>query len=163
MEYAFQKTVSADKFDEELRLACPHYLGFRSEGDSSGQMTIVVLTDQELSVGEEMVLNQIVSDHDPFDVTLAVRASIRKSIIGAQDIVEQFATENVLMGITEAGKTKLIADAVSPVMYYLQTGAVTVAIEELQAIQIDETMAPFLTEVRRSQYVEKLQQLLASL
>jgi len=163
MEYQFSKTISHDKLDRELRASCPHYTGVRTDLNEVGAMTVIVSTAAELSIGEELVLGQIMDDHDPVDITLSVKSVFRKSIIGVQDIVEQFATENVLMGITEAGKTKLISDTVAQVMYYCQTGALFEAVNALQAIELTEPMAPFLTETRRTEYVQKFQALLASL
>lgn len=63
-----------------------------------------------------------------------------------QTLVIAIAAENVALGITSSGKTKLIADALQPVMYYGTTGSLWEAYNALQHVQVEPEMAPYLTQ-----------------
>lgn len=63
-------------------------------------------------------------------------------------MVQQFAAENIAMGITQAGKTGLIGLALQEVNTYGATGSLWQAYEALNRIQITSEMSPFLTANR---------------
>jgi hypothetical protein len=81
---------------------------------------------------------------------------VKNKIIAAKNaanlISEEFAVENVMLGITQAGKTKLIADALSSVFYYASTGSLYEAINALDAVVVTEGMWPFLTEEKKAAF-----------
>lgn len=64
------------------------------------------------------------------------------------EMVAQFAAENLAMGITQAGKTGLIADALQIVNTYGSTGSLWQAYNALNDVVITQDMAPYLTEDR---------------
>lgn len=63
-------------------------------------------------------------------------------------MVAEFAAENIAMGITQAGKTGLIADALYQVAVYGSQGSLWQAYAALSAVQVTPDMAPFLTDDR---------------
>jgi hypothetical protein len=63
-------------------------------------------------------------------------------------MVQQFAAENIAMGISQNGKTQLIADALYQVMVYGSAGSLWQAYAELSNVVITPEMAPYLTEAR---------------
>jgi len=99
----------------------------------------------------------------PVDPQIQVQLKIQKAILGFNTIMVQYAAQNVLMGITQAGKTQLIADTLTNVLGYGQTGSLYCAITALQNIQLTPEMAPFLTSQVISNLVSQAQSLLASL
>lgn len=88
---------------------------------------------------------------------------VKKAINGVNSVMSEFCAENIIMGITQAGKTKLIADALRDVFYYSQTGSLYEAKNALNAITIVEEMSPFLTENRRQEVITKIDDLLSTL
>lgn len=88
---------------------------------------------------------------------------IQKAIDGFDQLLVTYAASNVLLGITQYGKTKLIADTVADVMRYGQSGSLYQAISALQAITVTEEMAPFLTQDKISGMVQDTLNLIASL
>lgn len=64
------------------------------------------------------------------------------------ELVIVVAAENIALGITQSGKTKLIADAMFPVMAYGSTGSLWEAYNELSKIKVTPEMAPFVTAPR---------------
>ena len=78
-------------------------------------------------------------------------------------MVSQFAAENIAMGISQAGKTSLIADALYEVSVYGSTGSLWQAYAALSKVQITPEMAPFLTEDRLQWMKNKMIEAIASL
>lgn len=74
---------------------------------------------------------------------------VNKAINAWRNLVVTVAAENIAMGITQQGKTKLIADTMAPIMLYGQTGSLWQAYDALNAIHITPEMAPYITEERR--------------
>jgi hypothetical protein len=75
-------------------------------------------------------------------------------------LIGQFALENVAMGITAAGKTRAVADYCYKIQYYLSTGSLYAGVEELaERISLNDApaeLAPFVTQVRLTTYLNKL-------
>lgn len=63
-------------------------------------------------------------------------------------MVQQFAAENIAMGITQQNKTALISGALNQVNVYGATGSLWQAYNELNHVKITPDMAPFLTADR---------------
>lgn len=63
-------------------------------------------------------------------------------------MVQQFAAENIAMGITQAGKTGLIGTALQEVNMYGSVGSLWQAYDALNRVHITSDMAPFLTPER---------------
>jgi hypothetical protein len=73
-------------------------------------------------------------------------------------LIVQFAMENVAMGITQAGKTRAVADYCYKLQYYLSTGSLYAAKEEIEdkLDELPEELAPFLTAQRLTIYLNKI-------
>jgi hypothetical protein len=63
-------------------------------------------------------------------------------------MVTQFAAENIAMGITQAGKTSLIGNALQQVNTYGSVGSLWEAYAALSYVIITPEMAPFITADR---------------
>lgn len=73
-------------------------------------------------------------------------------------LMVQFAMENIATGITQAGKTRAVADYCYKLQYYLSTGSLYAALEEIND-KLDELppeLAPFITEARLIVYRNKI-------
>lgn len=79
------------------------------------------------------------------------------------NIVKTVAAENLALGITQSGKTQLIADACNQVMVYGSSGSLWLAYNELNNIKITPEMAPYLTEDRIQWMRNQLIQAISSL
>jgi len=79
------------------------------------------------------------------------------------NLVMTVAAENIAMGITQQGKTKMIADTLMPVMNYGNSGSLWEAYNALNAIHITPEMAPYITDARREWMKNQLIQIIASL
>lgn len=91
------------------------------------------------------------------------QATVLKAMEQWKALVVTVAAENIVMGITQQGKTKLIADALAPVMLYGQTGSLWQAYQALDEIKITPEMAPYITEARRQWMKNELIKIISSL
>jgi hypothetical protein len=73
---------------------------------------------------------------------------VNNAINAWRGLVVTVAAENVAMGITQQGKTKLIADAMAPIMNYGNSGSLWEAYNALSQIQITPEMHPYITAAR---------------
>jgi hypothetical protein len=164
MIYYYKRTVNFDKLHRELKTQCPHYDFLNTEKNYlTGDMSIEVHTTQTLTPEENSVLDSIIINHDILDQEQIVKQKVQKAMIGANIIIEQFATENILMGITQAGKTKLIADTLRDVFYYFQTGSLYESLNAIDSLVLTQEMEPFLTQERRAKLRQNIVDLINSL
>lgn len=91
------------------------------------------------------------------------RKTVKQIVVNSQafgnTLIVEFATENVLWGITQAGKTKAVTDYLKDVMRYAQSGSlyeVMNEVDRLVAIGIPQELAPFVTLERLGQFRQKI-------
>ena len=90
----------------------------------------------------------------------AIRKIIQDAIKFGNDIIIEFAAENIAMGITQLGKTKAVADYLADVMRYAQTGSlyeVLAEIQRLEGLGLPADLAPFITTERLALFKGKIQ------
>lgn len=91
------------------------------------------------------------------------QSKIQNAIDGFNTLMLQYVASNVIGGITQAGKTELIADALQDVQRYGQSGSLYAAITALKAVPLTPEMDPFLNQSVVDNLVSQTLQLLASL
>lgn len=92
---------------------------------------------------------------------------VKQKILDAQifgnKLIEDFTAENVLMGITQAGKTVAVTNYLHKLTHYIMTGSLYAAIDEMNIIIADENkgdLSPFVTNERIAGYKNKVQKFL---
>ena len=88
---------------------------------------------------------------------------VNNAINGWHNLVVTVAAENIAMGISQQGKTKLVADTLMTVMLYGSTGSLLQAYQALDAIVITPEMAPYITEDRRIWMKHQIMKIIATL
>ena len=90
---------------------------------------------------------------DPANAIILIQNTIVAPAIkfGAA-LIAMYASENVAMGITQAGKTNAVLSALSAVRNSLQSGSLYDALAEIQNVTIDPTLAPYITAPRMKVY-----------
>lgn len=88
-------------------------------------------------------------------------AAVKKQVEGiaafSADLLNQFAAENIAMGITQDNKTEDVLDVMLPVMNALQGGAPTIAIKRAKAIPESSYDSKYVTAARLLAYVNKIE------
>lgn len=87
----------------------------------------------------------------------AVKKQVENIAAFSQDLLNQFAAENIAMGITADNKTEEVLDVMLPVMSALQGGAPTIAIKRAKAISEASYDAKYVTAARLLAYVNKIE------
>lgn len=156
MIYTFQKNIISDKLQDELI-----QLGFESlQYIETVGTTVNIYFSDELSNEDQTALANVVSSHST-NPALAdiVDAKIRQATAFGEGILKDFTIENVLLGITQAGKTRAVSDYCHKLSHYISTGSLYAAMEQVDVMinaGIDESLAPFVTEARLLTYKSKI-------
>lgn len=88
-----------------------------------------------------------------------ISKKVNEASIFGNSIIAKAIVENVSMGITQAGKTKIVADTFDNLQYYLKTGSLYAAIDEIDrliAAGVDPNLSPFVTEARLLSYKSQI-------
>lgn len=123
-----------------------------------------VVFNEELIVAEKTELDTIISSHNFLTPSEEVKIVVSSAIKFGTDLIIDFASENVLMGITQANKTKEVADYLSDLMRYAQTGSLYEVINEIDrliAAGVPVELDPFITETRLNEFKSKVQNYLS--
>lgn len=102
-----------------------------------------------------------------FDITIQeiVFSKINDAIVFGNRMIVQAAVENVLLGITQAGKTKDVSDYLSNLQMYLRSGSLYAAISEIDTLKagsIPSGLSPWVTSARLDTYKTQIQAFLSS-
>lgn len=75
-----------------------------------------------------------------------------------ESVIAKFVAENILMGITQSGKTEAVGVVLRDVNYWLATGSLYSAYNAISALQqnLDPSLAPFVTEERLNTYKNEI-------
>jgi hypothetical protein len=72
-------------------------------------------------------------------------------------LIREFASENILMGITQAGMTSTVRLVMSDVITALGTGSLYDAIHAARAIPVTSYDSTFITQARILQFINKVE------
>ena len=98
-----------------------------------------------------------------FEQLELVKTAVFNAIVFGQKLIVQFSAENVMLGITQAGKTKDVSVYLSELQILLNSGSLYAAIDEIDLLVaqgIPVELDPFITEIRLLEYKEVLQEYL---
>jgi hypothetical protein len=103
----------------------------------------------------EEQLDWYLSQIATYQQTLAFR--IEDAMNFGSKIMVEFTTENIIMGITQDGKTSSVRKTLSEVIICLSTGSLYDAIAEIKAIPADKKDIKYLTNERLTIFVNKIE------
>jgi hypothetical protein len=87
---------------------------------------------------------------------------VQNAIAFGQSLTVQFATQNIMAGITQAGQTQNVLNYTTDLYMYLNTGSLYVAISEIETMIADTSstktsLAPFVTNNILYTYLNQIQ------
>jgi hypothetical protein len=162
MIYTFIKNIIPDQLQQEIIDAGLESISYiETVGD-----TVNIIFPEELTQQQIDDLSALVNNHstEPSSEDIA-GYKIREATVFGETILKQFTIENVLMGISQAGKTRQLSDYCHKLAHYVSTGSLYAAIEQIDAMilaGLDETLEPFITEARLLEYKAQIQAFLQS-
>lgn len=89
-----------------------------------------------------------------------VEKIVRAAIAFGNELIVEFSTENIMLGITQDGMTKQVRQNMSEVISALITGSLYDAIDEVDAIPESAKDGKYITDERLQQYKAKIQEYL---
>lgn len=129
-------------------------------GNVVGQLTLPADTSED-------VWAEKLSHYTYVPATPTLPQIVESRVNGAADwgvnLILSIAVENVLMGITQAGRTKDVSDYCSTVARYLREGSLYAALSEVTALLqagAPEELNPFITNDRLTATQGKIKQYL---
>ena len=92
------------------------------------------------------------------DPLLPYKTIIENAIEYFNEVMVEFAAENITLGITVAGKTKDVADYLQNILRYGQSGSLYEVIAEVDVLKlagIPANLSPFVTDARLDAFKQK--------
>lgn len=154
--YNFTKEVNARKLNKEIMSSAisSQFVSLTTSGDD-----VNIETNAVLSSPDETILNDLITNHTTSDTSQIIESSIQAAVEFGEKLMIEFSTENVLMGITQAGKTKAVLDYLTSVKNAVDTGSLYVAMDEIDALiaaGIPVDLDPFVTQTRLETFKQKI-------
>lgn len=100
------------------------------------------------------------ADADAKIAAAKAQAAIKAAIDFGSELLVEFSTENVVMGITQDGMTKQVRQAMSEVISALQTGSLYDAIDEIGNVPENAKDGKYITDARLQEYRLKIEEYL---
>lgn len=151
MIYIFQKQVNTDKLNKELQILAG-YSHLETEG---GELRCYFSAELDQSTLNQ--LNLLVTNHNPVDMVAYIQSVLRDAMNFGNQLIAEFAAENVLMGITQDGMTGVVRKNMSEVISALSTGSLYDAIQEAKVIPADKKDNKYITNARLTIFVNKIE------
>lgn len=156
--------IDAAKLDKRFAsITSDNYAGLTKDGDIFVVMWKTEPSNQDLAAIELYwrALTLVVYNTPTAEEQTAYLAGILNDARQyGNALIAQFALENVAQGITAAQKTRAVADYCYKILYYLSTGSLYAAVEELEeriaSNDMPAELAPFITTERLTTYLNKL-------
>ena len=116
---------------------------------------IVLSSSQEIYSGGLSLLDAVI----PAQVSAQknIEIIIENAIQFGHKLVVKFAAENVLLGITQAGKTKEVRESTATIVSALQTGSLYDAIDECRNVPAEDKDTTFVTDARLLGFVNEIE------
>jgi len=153
--------VKLGKMHDFLKENLSDYDGMVADPDN---LKVILTTYNEADIIRiddywESVTEQTESQMNQEELQEMYKEIVSKAIKFGNDLVIEFASENIMMGITQAGKTKDVADYTADVMRYIQSGSLYEVIHEVDRLineGIPQELSPFVTDQRMISFKNKI-------
>lgn len=147
--------VNCPKLHDELKTI--YGARFDSVNKKSSEPTKIFLYFTEQPTEQEQVdITNLVINFVDFTVAEQMEIYLKNDVSAfCNEIIFDFTAQNIAMGITQAGKTKVVADALRDLNYYIRCYSLYEAMAEIDrmiAAGIDPNLSPFVTETRMNDF-----------
>jgi hypothetical protein len=150
-EYTYNKVCNLNKLTTEIS-ALPNFSYITGTPSSTTCYFITALSSEN-----QLVLDGIIDAHTTTYAYEIVEAAIAQAIKFGNDCTIKFATENVLLGITQANMTNTVRRVLSQVLGALSTGSLYDAIYEIRQIPAEDKDEVFITDARLLTYINDIE------
>lgn len=151
--YTFNKFVAAEKLQNEVLQATLDTIQYI---DTVGAQ-VTIYFQEELTSEQQSSLETIVTNHNVLSQEEAVREIIRNARVFGNQIIEDFAVQNVILGITQDGLTGHVRQTCSQVIDCLVTGSLYDAINQIKAIPNEAKDPKYLSNARLTIFCNRIE------
>lgn len=160
MDYNFIKQVNSEKLEKEILATELSTLYSHILTSSSPLLTTVVFTSS-LNQNNISILENIIINHTTaLSLPDLVKQSINNAMAFGSNLLLEYSTENVLLGITQENKTGEVLSKLSLVLPAIQSGSLYEAISRIKAIPSSDYDSKYITQARLLIFVNKIEQYL---
>lgn len=149
MIYTYSKQVNLEKLTEEILASA---ILKELKGITSHDGYCFIEFDDALDATEELDLGNIVTAHSGQPPAKAAIVDMMRGIMKfSNEMFLDFVSDNIMMGITQAGKTKAVADYLINVERYARSGSLYEVVNEIDALilaGVPAELSPYVTEAR---------------
>jgi hypothetical protein len=154
----YEYTIATDTSDGTADIGL-----LNAECQAAG-LTIDQITEKQgiihiFSSDPKASVDPIVAAHSSQALKYHIKGVVREAINFFDELMIDYAADNVALGITQAGKTKSVADYLSNVMRYGQSGSLYEVINEIDSLKaagVPVDLAPFITDARLDQFKQSI-------
>lgn len=121
--------------------------------------TTIEQVESEIAGLSEQQKNFIRNDFNGVSNTQSgsIKNIISSAVAFGMDLMIEFASENVMLGITQAGMTNAVRQRTAQIVNCLMTGSLYDAIVQARAIPAEDKDPTFLTDARLLAFVNKIE------
>lgn len=153
--------VKLDKMHRHLKEVCSDYDGMIA---SETELKVMLTSYNEADIIRvddywESLTEQTESELTQYELSQNVKNIVAGAMHFGNELMVEFAAENVMMGITQTGKTKAVADYLADATRYLISGSLYEVVNEvdrLLAEGIPQELAPYVTVERMTGFKQKI-------
>ena len=123
------------------------------EGMDQRAVEFVLEGNEIVAIEDEELKAQLVQQ----DTLRAITAAVAAAQTFGQKLMIEFAAENVMLGITQAGKTGEVLDKMAPTMAAMSSGSLYEAMDRAKAIDPADYDSTFVTHDRLWSFINKIE------
>lgn len=150
--YNYNKSILAHKLQSELVA-----LGLPVQYIETLGLSVSINCTEELTVDQQLALNQAVNAHQAVASREYIKSVIAEAMFFGNSLIEDFATDNILLGITQAGMTGTVRKALREVSSALRSGSLKDAIIEMRAVPSEDKDGTFINDTRLLDYINRIE------
>lgn len=152
-------SIPVDRLHKALKtLIGSNYDGLICRSDDFDVVYKVEPTEQELTILNNYWDTVVEQQFNP-SLKEIISGKINEASAFGRALILDFAVENVQMGVTQAGKTRNVADYLSNLQRYVESGSLYAAVAEIDSLvnaTVPSNLAPFVTSERLLTYKARI-------
>ena len=85
----------------------------------------------------------------------AIKTAVKNARMFGQELMDEYATENILLGITQDGQSEVVLSTMGSVILALQSGSLYVAVDKIKALTTRDPK--YITTARLLNFLNKIE------
>lgn len=157
MIYTFNKLVDIDILSDDIRKSS---ITATLSHINTSDLDVEIVFQSVLNDSEVLELEDLVNLHTPQLEKKYLMSVVASAKAFGSSLSNEFAADNIALGITAAGKTKEVAVYVKDLAYLMESGSLYAAMDEIDTMISQPPpveLSPFITVEVLTSYKSKIQ------